>query len=54
MGGKSLKFFLLEDEYFVDMWVDMDCLYVKTNLDRVFKSTNVPVENIDFIEIKEL
>ena len=44
---------MLEGEYFIDMWVDMDCLYLKSNLDRVWKSTNTPVDNIDFIEIKE-
>ncbi len=50
---KSLKFDMLEGEYFIDMWVEGDYLYVKSNLDRVWKSINVPMENIDFIEITD-
>lgn len=50
---KSLKFEMLEGEYIIDMWVDMDRLYIKSNLDRIWKSTDVPIENVDFIEVKD-
>lgn len=51
--GKSIKFQLIEGEYFVDMWQENGHLFVKTNLDRVYKSTSVPVENMDFIELTQ-
>jgi hypothetical protein len=42
---------MLEGEYFIDMWEENGYLYVKSNLDRVWKSINVPIENIDFVEV---
>jgi len=49
---QSIRFYMVEGEYIVSMWTELDFLFIKTNLDRVFKSTNTPVENIDFIEVK--
>jgi hypothetical protein len=42
---------MIEGEYIIDMWVDMDRLFVKTNLDRVWQSTNTPVDNFDMVEV---
>lgn len=48
---KTIDFPLLEGERIVAMLEHEWFLWVKTNLDRYFKSTNVPVEHIDFVEL---
>lgn len=51
--AKCLKFDMIEGEHFIGMTVsEYGNLYVGTNLNRIFVSTNTPAENIDFVEIE--
>lgn len=46
----SVKLHLIEGEFIVSMVSYEGVLFVSTNLGRIFKSTDVPVEHIDFVE----
>jgi len=41
---------MLEGEYFIGMWQEDNHIYLKSNLDRIWKSTNVCIEHMDFVE----
>ena len=49
--GSFIALSLLEGEEIVGLVSHDGFLYVKTNLDRYFKSTQAPVEHIDFVEV---
>jgi len=51
--GKSIKLQMIEGEYIFTMLVHKGHLYLGTNLGRIFKSTDVPAEYVDFVELKE-
>jgi len=47
----ELKFELLEGEYFTVMIEHSGYLWLRTNLGNYFKSTDSPVEHIDFVRV---
>ena len=47
--GNSLELNLLEGERIMKMWIENDHLFIKTNLDRIFKSTTQP-PHFDMVE----
>ena len=49
---KHITFHLLEGERIIALLEHEGFLWVKTNLDRYFRSTQTPVEQIDFIEVE--
>jgi hypothetical protein len=52
MDGQSVKLNLIEGEEIDSLVQFQGTLFVHTNLNRVFKSVDTPVEHIDFVEVK--
>jgi len=51
--GKTLTLGLDEDDYIIKLWVQAGYLHAKSKKGRIWRSTEVPIEFFDMVEITD-